>query len=87
MLSALHPKSQHIDDLWQPIDLIQQREELMKTLYKMKHRYGSDCIQIGYHSSSTAWKMKQLHRSPRYTTCWNEMLTIDDSLFSQKPCK
>lgn len=87
MLSALHPKSQHIDDLWQPIDLIQQREELMKTLYKMKHRYGSDCIQIGYHSNSTAWKMKQLHRSPRYTTCWNEMLTIDDSLFSQTTCK
>jgi DNA polymerase V len=83
MFSALHPKSQHIDDLWQPLALIQQRETLMKTLYKMKQRYGSDCVQIGYHSNSTSWKMKQLHRSPRYTTCWNEMLTVDDSVFSQ----
>ncbi|WP_291369172.1 MULTISPECIES: DUF4113 domain-containing protein, partial [unclassified Acinetobacter] len=32
-----------------------------------------------YHSANPAWQMKQQHRSPRYTTCWQEMLTIDDS--------
>ncbi|WP_445659855.1 Y-family DNA polymerase [Acinetobacter sp. F16] len=79
MFTALHSKQQHIHDLWQPLDLIQQRDDLMKTLLEMKQRYGSDCIQVGYHSTSPAWQMKQHHRSPRYTTCWQELLTIDDS--------
>ncbi|MCG2609782.1 Y-family DNA polymerase [Acinetobacter sp. SM34] len=79
MFSALHVKQQYTHDLWQPLALIQQREGLMKTLLQMQQRYGSDCIQIGYHSANPAWHMKQHHRSPRYTTCWQEMLTINDS--------
>ena len=79
MFSALHPKCQHIDDLWHPVQLVQQREQLMNTLSSMKERFGGDCIQIGYSSASTAWKMRQQNRSPRYTTCWGEMLCIDDS--------
>lgn len=79
MLSALHSKHQHIDDLWQPLALIEQRNQLMLTLSEMKKRYGSDCIQVGYHSQKTLWQMKQQHRSPRYTTCWNEIQIIDDS--------
>lgn len=79
MLSALHPKQQHIDDLWQPLALIEQRNQLMRTLSEMKNRYGADCIQVGYHSLHQQWQMKQQHRSPRYTTCWNEILLIDDS--------
>lgn len=79
MFSALHLKQQHIDDLWHPIEHIEQRNQLMSTLSKMKVRFGTDCIQVGYHSPQNSWKMKQQHRSPRYTTCWNEILTIDDS--------
>ncbi|MGE4316866.1 Y-family DNA polymerase [Acinetobacter sp.] len=79
MLSALHIKQHYIHDLWQPLALIQQRDNLMNTLLKMQQRYGSDCIQVGYHSANPAWQMKQQHRSPRYTTCWKELLTIHDS--------
>lgn len=79
MFSALHPKQQHTNDLWQPLQLIQQRESLMQTLCAMKSRFGSNSIQVGYHSTENGWKMKQQYRSPRYTTCWNEMLSIDDS--------
>lgn len=79
IFSALIPKQQHIDDLWQPITLIGQRNQLMQTLIKMKKRYGSDSIQVGYHSKETHWQMKQQYRSPRYTTHWHEMLVIDDS--------
>lgn len=78
MFTALHSKQQHIHDLWQPLDVIQQRDDLMKTLLEMKQRYGSDCIQVGYHSASPTWQMKRHHRSPCYTTCWQELLTIDD---------
>lgn len=79
MFSAPHPKRQHIDDLWQPKQLIQQRNELMQTLLQAQQRYGSESIQVGYHSNQNHWQMKQQYRSPRYTTRWNEMLCIDDS--------
>lgn len=79
MFSALQTRQHHISDLWQPMALIEQRENLMQTLSKMKGRFGTSCIQVGYHSSQSGWKMKQQYRSPRYTTCWKEMLVIDDS--------
>lgn len=79
MFSALHPKQQHMDDLWQPLELIQQRQSLMLTLSKMKSRFGNTSIHVGYHSTEHGWQMKQQHRSPRYTTCWHELLSIDDS--------
>lgn len=79
MLSALHHKSQHINDLWHPVDFIQQRDQLMDTLSNMKQRFGPDCIQVGYHSSSETWKMRQQNRSPSYTTRWSDILCIDDS--------
>lgn len=79
MFSALNPKRQHMDDLWQPLARIELRNQLMQTLMSMKKRYGSDCIQVGYHSKETHWQMKQQYRSPRYTTHWHEMLVIDDS--------
>ena len=79
MFSALTAKSSHIHDLWQPHALITQRDSLMQTLGSMKERFGKHCIQVGYHTPQQQWQMKQLHRSPCYTTSWSEMLTIDDS--------
>lgn len=79
MFSALHSKSQHINDLWHPVQLIQQRDELMKTLAQVKKRYGSDSVQVGYHSKENSWKMRQQNLSPRYTTRWSDILCIDDS--------
>ncbi|RZG66872.1 Y-family DNA polymerase [Acinetobacter bouvetii] len=76
MFGALHEKKHHIYDLWQPLAKIQQRDQLMHTLLKMRNRYGSDCIQTGYSSAMQTWKMKQEHRSPRYTTCWKELLSV-----------
>ena len=80
MFSALESKQSHIHDLWQPIAQIEQREQLMQTLTQMQKRYGTDCIQVGYQSCNQAWKMKQQHRSPRYTTCWQELCCIEDQI-------
>ncbi|WP_353141194.1 Y-family DNA polymerase [Acinetobacter pragensis] len=76
MFSALYEKKLHTYDLWQPLDKIQQRDQLMNTLSDMKNRYGPDCIQAGFSSVQQTWKMKQEHRSPHYTTCWNELLSV-----------
>lgn len=79
MFSALHEKRHHINDLWHPVQLIQQRDELMDTLSSMKQKFGSDCIQVGYYSKDNTWKMRQQNLSPRYTTRWSDILCIDDS--------
>ncbi len=79
MFSALHSRSQHINDLWHPVQLIQQRDELMQTLSDVKKRYGSDSVQVGYYSKENTWKMRQQNLSPRYTTRWSDILCIDDS--------
>ena len=87
MFSALQPKRQHTHDLWQPLEFIEQRNHLMQTLSSMKSRFGSDCIQVGYHSTQETWQMKQQHRSPRYTTRWDEVLSIDDSHMAKQTQK
>jgi len=61
MFNALNSKQQPLHDLWQPLELIQPHKHLMKTLLKMKQRYGSDGIQVGYHTTSQIWQMKQHH--------------------------
>ncbi|MGA8882531.1 MAG: DUF4113 domain-containing protein [Acinetobacter sp.] len=74
MFSALHAKAKRSDELRQPIDKIQQRDQLMNALLQIKGEYGADCIQAGYSSAQQAWKMKQEQRSPRDVACWNELL-------------
>ena len=79
LFCGLHLRKQHIDDLWQPLELIHQRQHLMQAFTNIRQRFGSHYLQVGYHSRNPAWKMKQCHRSPNYLTRWNEMLRIDDS--------
>lgn len=73
MFSALHAKAWRSDELRQPIDKIQQRDQLMNSLLKMKGEYGADCIQAGYSSAQHAWKK----HPPRYAACWNELLQVN----------
>ena len=51
MFSALHAKAWRSDELRQPLDKIQQRDQLMNALLEIKGKYGADCIQAGYSSA------------------------------------
>lgn len=79
LFCGLHARQHHIDDLWQPLELIQQRQQLMKTLSTVRNRFGSHYLQVGYHSRSPSWHMKQCHRSKNYLTRWNELLVIGEN--------
>ncbi|MEQ1105048.1 Y-family DNA polymerase [Acinetobacter ursingii] len=79
MFCGLYPRQQHIDDLWQPLEQIHERQKLMLALSSIKNRFGNESLQVGYHSCQSQWKMKQLYCSPHYLTRWNELLCIDDS--------
>ena len=55
----------------------QRDHQLDHALDCLKKRYGKDCIQTAtisqYHPH---YAMKQNLRSPRFTTCWQELLTV-----------
>jgi len=49
---------------------------LSDVLDRLNQRYGQDTVFVasaGLGGVQRVWSMKQEHRSPRYTTCWNEL--------------
>ena len=53
-----------------------KRRNLMHTLDKLNDRIGRDAIGFGLSREQADWKMKMAYRSPRYTTCWNEIPVV-----------
>ncbi len=54
------------------------REGLMETIDKLNRRFGRGSVQIGSASlvrgdQQPGWSARRESRSPRYTTCWEEM--------------
>jgi len=49
---------------------------LSDVLDRLNRRYGQDTVFVasaGLGGAQRVWSMKQEHRSPRYTTCWDEL--------------
>ncbi|MCQ2268160.1 MAG: Y-family DNA polymerase [Bacteroidaceae bacterium] len=64
-------------DLFDSIPNRPQRQQLMKTIDALNHRYGLKTIQLGVEGESKQpWKVKCEHRSPNYLTDLNEILTV-----------
>lgn len=53
-----------------------KREALLKTLDRINQQYGRNTIQVANELLGKKWHMKQDFRSPRYTTCWEELLSV-----------
>ncbi|NOS85585.1 MAG: Y-family DNA polymerase [Ignavibacteria bacterium] len=56
-----------------------KRDRVMKTLDNINVRFGRDTLKIASSGLSQNWAMKRQHISQRYTTNWNELLTINIS--------
>lgn len=64
-------------DLFDPIRNRRERDELMKTIDLLNHRFGVKSIQLAVEGEERqAWKVKCEHRSPNFLTNLNEILTI-----------
>ncbi len=53
-----------------------RRETLMATLDTINWRFGRDTIRPLGTGTRQAWRMKQAHRSQRYTTRWSELARV-----------
>lgn len=54
----------------------QKQKTLMQTIDNINRRYGQETIHVARYGFKQNWRMKTEHRSPRYTTVWNEILKI-----------
>lgn len=50
---------------------------LMKTVDRINTRWGSNTIQFAAPGIKRSWRMRQLRRSPRYTTQWSEIPVVN----------
>ena len=72
MLGEIHPSDALQTDLFAPVD-DPKRLRLMGLMDSINKRQGSGTLQIASTQLSEAWHMRADNRSPRYTTCWDEL--------------
>ncbi|MCA1773726.1 MAG: Y-family DNA polymerase [Halomonas sp.] len=54
----------------------QRSESLMATVDKLNRELGRGTIQMGLPRKGNAWALRSERRTPRYTTQWNELMTV-----------
>lgn len=53
-----------------------RQDALMETLDGINAKWGRDTVQYAATGLGKPWSMRQNHKSPRYTTCWNELPVV-----------
>jgi len=48
----------------------------MKVIDEINQKFGKDTVRFAGVERCGAWKMKQIFKSPSYTTNWNELLAV-----------
>ena len=57
---------------------INRQHNLMKAVDEINQKFGKDIVRFGslLRGDTAAWVMKQIYKSPSYTTNWNVLLTV-----------
>ncbi len=77
LLMGLMPDDRIQGDLFTPGD-DPRRRTLMATVDALNRRFGRHTLFFAAEGTQRPWAMKQLQRSPRYTTRWDELRVIPD---------
>lgn len=72
MLGEIHQANALQADLFAPVD-DPKRLRLMGLMDSINKRQGAGTLQMASTQLNNAWHMRAEHRSPRYTTCWDEL--------------
>ena len=75
ILSGILPNTVRQADLFAPPP-DEARESLMKVLDQIHRQYGRGAVKTATELLGQSWHMRQELRSPRYTTCWEELLEV-----------
>lgn len=51
----------------------ERNEKLMATLDKLNREHGKNTVRLGVPRKNNAWELRCEHRTPRYTTRWDEL--------------
>tara|TARA_R110002012_G_scaffold62590_1_gene164627 strand:- start:8809 stop:10083 length:1275 start_codon:yes stop_codon:yes gene_type:complete len=54
----------------------ERNEKLMATLDKLNREHGKNTVRLGMPRKINAWELRCEHRSPRYTTKWEELAVV-----------
>ncbi|MCB8889913.1 Y-family DNA polymerase [Vreelandella malpeensis] len=54
----------------------QRNERLMATLDQLNREHGKGTVRLGMHRKVNAWELRCEHRTPRYTTRWDELKEV-----------
>ncbi|KAB2880007.1 Y-family DNA polymerase [bacterium] len=75
-LSGIVPDNQMQRDMFvKEPDLVREKK-LLRAVDAINYQFGSDTIQYASSGMIKPWRMKQAYRSPRFTTRWDEILTV-----------
>jgi DNA polymerase V len=76
MITELLPETMRQPALWSEPNR-EKRDWAWKTMDKLNARHGRDSVRIlGAGPKEAAWKLRAEHRSPRWTTRWDELPQI-----------
>jgi len=76
ILTKLMPKDQIQLDLFKEHKENPHQEKVMQTLDKINSKHGRNTLSLAALGKTKPWKMRQLQKSKRFTTNWNETITI-----------
>lgn len=76
VLNGLLPEDTYQRDLFAQASSVLKEEHLMKTLDRLNARMGYRAVKFAAEGVDPSWQMQRQFRSPRYTSSWQELLSI-----------
>lgn len=76
ILNGLLPSGTYQRDLFAMKRSVAKEEHLMKTLDRLNAKVGYRAVKFAAEGVDPSWQMQRKFRSPRYTSSWQELLSI-----------
>jgi len=78
LLGELAPRVSVQRSLFDPLDpdTVARRQRLMLAMDRLNRTRGRETVRLAAAGFNRAWRMRQEHKSPRYTTAWDELPVV-----------
>lgn len=73
LYSSLIPANSYPYSFWDNTKDLEKKNKLMTTLDSMRSRFGHKALFLAQEGIRSSWESRSTKRSPRYTTCWEEL--------------